>query len=106
MIDQDGLRDLLVAIDPQTYKYRATGAATDYTVWSPYSRQTQMSDDAADDVMVSVQIDRYQRRPTETVIDQIVAALDAAHVPMQDVVTDHDPASDQFRWIVTCYVRS
>ncbi len=107
MLDQAGLRDLLLAIDEHTYKHAATGDATDYTVWSPYTRRTQMTDDAPDEVMVAVQIDRMQTRPGEAVINQIIDALDAAHVPMHDFATDHDPGAipPQFRWILTVYVR-
>lgn len=102
MLTLDGLLDLLLAIDPYVTQYKAMGEVGDHTVWSPLGLRTSMSDDRPDEVMQYVQIDRYQSNPDDTVIRQIINALDEAGVPQEDVITAHDDG--EFRWIVECQI--
>ena len=104
MITADGLKEILLGVDPKLSMFRAPSQAKTYTVWSPWGRQTHMSDDRPEEVIQSVQIDRIQTTPDESVIDLIIERLDQAGVVMDEVITDHDPMIPEFRWILGAYI--
>lgn len=103
MLTLDELGALLLTIDPNLTQYKAMGEDGDYTVWSPLGFNTMMSGDQPDEVLQYVQIDRYQSRPDDTVVRQIIDALDEAGVPQEDLITSH--GDGEFRWIITCLTR-
>lgn len=100
----DELKAYLLTVDPNLVRDFFDGDADEYTVWSAHHPKTFMSDDAGEDVTLTVTINRWTKKDRDEIAERIYADLTAANVATAEYFEEFEPESGTLRSIIECYV--
>ena len=100
MKDLTAFKDLLLEVDPKATKYKGIGGDS-YTVWTPYSIDKEMADNMQEDVVWSIQVDRFTKADNDPIAKAIYNKLTEAGIPFEYEL-DFEPDTGYIHHIYVC----
>lgn len=96
-------RDIILSADPKATKRYGTGQGN-YTVWTPGGIDRSMSDDAGDEKIQRIYVERFTKIDSDPVVDAIWTALENAYIAFE-YEQDTEIDTKYIHHTFTCYVQ-
>lgn len=100
MKDLTVFRNLILEADPNATKFNGVGG-DNYTVWTPYSVDKEMSDDTEEDSAWTIQVDRFTKNDNDPIAKKIYDKLTQAGIPF-DYQVAFEPDTQYLHHIYDC----
>lgn len=84
MKDLTVFKNIILQADPKATKFKGDNRNNDnYTVWSPYRIDKEMSDNTEEDIVYRIQVDRFTKIDNDPIAKLIYAKLTEYGIPFE-----------------------